>query len=415
VKIDGNLIQARLDELHLVGRRENGGTFRGVYSPAWLEAQRRIANWMREAGLDVRLDSVGNIWGLVAGREPGPAIVTGSHYDTVPNGGKYDGQLGHIGSLVAVQSLRDQLGQPRRSLAVLVTAEEEGSRFNCDFWSGRSLTGQIRAEEPWQIRDFDGVLLADAMTEVGLDPTRVGDAATDQIGAFIELHIEQGPVLGEIARRESGNGRVVGAVTAIIGTGRWQVTLTGRPDHSGTTPMLGRRDALLGAAEIALALRDMALGVGHPAVMTVGRLEVSPNIPNIVPGEVRFTIDARHPDRAVQRQLMAAARQRVQDCARARDLACQIDDLMDQPPVQMAPDLVQTVRDAIVATGHRPVDIVAGAGHDSQIIGRRFPAAMIFVVTGNGGRSHCPDEYASPEDCLAGVEVLAETLRRLAY
>jgi len=144
-------------------------------------------------------------------------------------------------------------------------------------------------------------------------------------------------------------------------------------------------------------------------------MEVFPNIPNVVAGEVRFTIDVRHPDPATELQLIEAARQRCQDGARTRDLECAVEQQWNQLPVQMAPELVQTVRDAIAARGYRPVDIVAGAGHDSQLLGRKFPTAMIFTITGNGGRSHCPDEYASPEDCQAGVEVLADSLRKLAY
>jgi allantoate deiminase len=416
VAIDGARIQAMLDELHAIGRGPGGTTFRGLYSPAWRRARDRIGSWMAEAGLEVRVDAVGNVWGRLAGREPGPPIVAGSHFDTVPDGGKYDGQLGHIGALVAVEALAGQLGQPRRSLAVLAACEEEGSRFNCNFWASRAITGAIGPNEPFELRDFDGVLLADAMRECGHDPTRVAEAATDQIGAFLELHIEQGPVLARMAAAAGPAApRIVGAVSAITGTGRLQVTLKGQPDHTGTTPMLGRRDALLGAAEVALALREMALGVGHPAKLTVARLEVIPNIPNVVAGEVRFSVDARHPEAKVERQLMESARQRAHEAARARDLECTVEEIWDQPPVAMAPELVDRVRAAIAGRGYQPVDIVAGAGHDSQLLGRRFPTAMIFTITGNGGRSHCPDEYASPEDCQAGVEVLADTLRALAY
>jgi allantoate deiminase len=416
ITIDGQRVQAMLDELHAVGRRPVGGTFRGLYGQGWRQAHATIKRWMAEAGLDVRVDAVGNVWGLVAGREPGPPIVAGSHYDTVPDGGKYDGQLGHVGALVAIDSLQQQLGQPRRSMAVLAACEEEGSRFNCNFWASRAILGQIAAEEPFALRDFEGVLLADEMRASGFDPARVAEAATDQIGAFLELHIEQGPVLLRLAEAAGRDApRVVGAVTAITGTGRLLVTLKGQPDHTGTTPMLGRRDALLGAAEVALAVREMALGVGHPATMTVARMEIVPNIPNVVPGEVRFSVDARNPDHRVERQLMAAATQRARDTALARGLECTVEEVWDQPPTQMAPEIVELVRQSIAGRGYQAVDIVAGAGHDSQLIGRRFPTAMIFVVTGNGGRSHCPDEYCSPEDCQAGVEVLADTLQRLAY
>jgi allantoate deiminase len=415
IAIDSARVQAMLDELHAIGARAEGGTFRPVYSPAWQQAQARIAGWMAEAGLTVRIDAVGNVWGHLAGRETGPPIVAGSHFDTVPNGGKYDGQLGHIGAVVAIDALRRTLGQPRRPLAVLAACEEEGSRFHCNFWASRAITGAIERHEPSALRDFDGVPLADAMRACGLDPARVADAATNDVAAFLELHVEQGPVLERLAAASpAGAPRIVGAVTAITGTGRLHVELVGQPDHSGTTPMTMRRDAFLGAAEIGLALRDEALRVGHPAVMTIGQLALEPNIPNVVPGAARFSIDARHPDAAAQRGLMDAARRICRDVADRRALEPRLDETWVQPPVQMAPELVGQVRAAIARCGYQPIDIVAGAGHDAQVLGRRFPAAMIFVVS-QGGRSHCPDEYTTPEDCLAGVEVLAETLRALAY
>src|SRR5262245_22119330 len=199
VAIDGARVQAMLEELHAIGRRPVGGTFRGLYSPAWRQARDRIAAWMAAAGLEVRVDAVGNVWGHLAGQESGPPIVAGSHFDTVPDGGKYDGQLGHVGALVAVDALHRQLGRPRRPLAVLAACEEEGSRFNCNFWASRAVLGQIAPNEPFELRDFEGVLLADAMRDSGHDPTCVGEAATDQIAAFLELHIEQGPVLLRMA------------------------------------------------------------------------------------------------------------------------------------------------------------------------------------------------------------------------
>jgi allantoate deiminase len=414
IEIDSARVQSMLSELHAVGAGPTG-TFRGVYSAPWRQAQSRIKAWMEAAGLDVRVDAVGNVWGHLDGREPGPPIVAGSHFDTVPNGGKFDGQLGHVGAVVAVDALRRQLGQPRRSLAVLAACEEEGSRFHCNFWASRATTGAIRPDEPNELRDFEGALLADEMRACGLDPARVADAAVPELAAFVELHVEQGPVLERMTNElPPGSPRLVGAVTAITGTGRIHVTLTGQPDHSGTTPMAMRRDALLGAGEVAQAVHDEAVRVGHPAVMTVGWLEVSPNIPNVVPGQVRFTIDARHPDAAVHRRLLDAGARICREVAARRNLECQAEEMWTQPPVAMAPQLVGQVRTAIERCGHRPVEIVAGAGHDAQVLGRKWPAAMIFVVS-QGGRSHCPDEYTTPEDCAAGVQVLAETLRSLAY
>ncbi len=415
VQIDADRVQSMLDQLHLIGQRPAGGVFRGVYSEPWRRARDLIAEWMLGIGLDVTIDAVGNVRGRLAGRSDGPPIVAGSHFDTVPDGGKYDGQLGVIGAITAVDTLRRQFGQPLCTIEVLAACEEEGSRFHCNFWASRGLLGAIGADEPDKLVDFEGITMATAMREAGLDPMRVAEAKTSPFGAFLELHIEQGPVLERMQNAlEPGAKRIVGAVTAITGTGRLHVTLTGQPDHSGTMPMIGRRDALLGMAEIALALRELALGVGHPAVMTVGHIDVVPNIPNVVPGLVKFTIDARHSDDATLRRMMAAARLRCIATATARQLVVEVEEIWVQPPVQMAPEIVDRVRASIEAIGFQAVDIIAGAGHDAQIIGRTFPTAMIFVIS-KGGRSHCPDEFTTVEDCAAGVAVLADTIRGLAY
>ena len=415
VQIDSERVQSMLDQLHAIGQRPTGGVFRGVYSKPWREARDLIAEWMRAAGLTVTIDAVGNVRGRLSGRIEGTPIVAGSHFDTVPDGGKYDGQLGVIGAINAVDALRRQFGQPQRTIEVLAACEEEGSRFHCNFWASRGLLGLIGADEPDKLVDFEGTTMAAAMRDAGLDPARVADAKTQPFGAFLELHIEQGPVLERLQNElEPDAKRIVGAVTAITGTGRFHVTLTGQPDHSGTMPMIGRRDALLGMAEIALAMRELALGVGHPAVMTVGHVDIVPNIPNVVPGVVKFTIDARHPDGAVLSRMMAAARLCCIAAAETRNLDVEVDEIWVQPPVQMAPEIVERVRQAIAANGFQPVDIIAGAGHDAQIIGRSFPTAMIFVIS-KGGRSHCPDEFTTAEDCAAGVQVLADTMHGLAY
>ena len=237
---------------------------------------------MAEAGLEARVDAVGNVWGLLAGREPGRRSWPGSHFDTVPDGGKYDGQLGLVGALVAVEALRGQLGQPRRSLAVLAACEEEGSRFDGNFWASRAIIGEIGPDEAERIRDFDGVRWPTRCASAGTTrPARRGRRRRSRPSSSCTSSRAGAGAAGRGGR--PGRARSSARSPPITGTGRLQVTLRGQPDHTGTTPMLGRRDALLGAAEVALALREMALGSAtRPA--DVARLEVIPNIPNVVPG-----------------------------------------------------------------------------------------------------------------------------------
>ena len=413
--LDGSRIQSMLDQLHEIGRRPGGGVYRGVYDEAWQQARELIRGWMQDAGFDVREDAVGNLWGHVAGREAGPPVAAGSHFDSVPDGGKYDGPLGLVASIVAIEALVKQHGAPRRPLVALATCEEEGSRFHAGFWASRAILGRIEPADTERLRDHDGVTMAEALRGAGYDPARVGEAKAE-LAAFVELHVEQGPRLERVvgaASHVSQVSRPIGVVTAITGIARAFVTLRGQPDHAGTAPMEGRRDALLGLAEIAPALREQAVAAGNPAVLTIGQVEVLPGAPNVVPGEVRFTIDARHPDEATLRRLAEGAVARCREAAERQGLGCEAELTRLSPPVQCR--LAHEVRAAAEAHGYRPIDIVSGAGHDAQALGTGgVPTGMIFVVS-QGGRSHCPEEYSTPEDCLAGASVLAETLRRLAY
>ena len=383
-----------------------------MYDPAWRRARELIAGWFEAAGLETRVDAVGNVWGRLAGREPGPSVVSGSHFDSVPDGGKYDGPLGIVGALSAIEELRAEHGPPRRTREALALAEEESSRFRAGFWASRAILGGITADEPELHRDLAGVTLADAMREAGLDPDRIPGARRDDIAAFVELHIEQGPWLEKNAAEDGP--RPVGVVRAITGLARGVVTLTGRADHAGTTPMTMRSDALLGLAEAAPALRQLALDAGHPAVVTIGRVDLTPNATNVVPGRVRFTLDVRHPNEETLGWLVDEAASRCREAAARHGLGCEVEVHRLQRPVHTAPELVEVIRQSVLARGYRPIDMVSGAGHDAQALRALFPTAMLFVVS-REGRSHSPLEYSSPEDCLAGVEVLAETLRRLAY
>ena len=313
VRIDASLLSRYIEAIGVIGWQADGGIIRPVYSPAWVRAREQLAEWMRAAGLEVYGDAVGNLFGRLRGSEEGRAVLTGSHFDTVPFGGKFDGALGILAGLVALRALRKQAGQPRRSLEVVALCEEEGSRFQAHYWGTRAMLGLIEADELERLRDDKGMSIAEAMRSVGLAPERYREAVRGDLEAFLELHIEQGRVLYE-------EGVHLGIVQAIVGLHHRQITVRGRADHAGTTPMDMRRDALQGAAQIAIDITQLAEQEGRPAVVTLGQWSVKPGAVNVVPEEVSFSIDVRHPDEDTKQRLVAAMLARCETIARARGL-----------------------------------------------------------------------------------------------
>src|SRR5439155_1484580 len=252
--IDPALLERRLDELYVIGAEPDGGAYRPLDGAAWATAVERVERWLKDAGLKTGRDAVGNLWGRAEGTNKGKSIVTGSHIDTVRHGGRLDGALGIVAGLTAVEALLKEKGKPHRTLEVVAICEEEGSRFATSFWGSRAITGAI---------DNVDTEIAAAMQERGLDPTKIASAARDDIDTFVELHIEQGAVL------ETSNVPLA-VVSAIVGTAHLELTVTGRPDHAGTTPMDLRLDALAAAAAMVQAVESIARSLGTPAVATVG-------------------------------------------------------------------------------------------------------------------------------------------------
>ena len=396
--IDRTLLEQRLDELYAIGAEPDGGTYRPLYGATWATAVERVERWLKDGGLKTRRDAVGNLWGSIAGTDKGKSIVTGSHIDTVRRGGRLDGALGIVAGLTAVEALLKDKGKPKRTLEVVAICEEEGSRFSTNFWGSRAITGAIETVDPE---------MAEAMRERGLDPARIAAAARDDIDTFVELHIEQGAVL-------ESSGGTLAVVRAIVGTAHLELTVTGRPDHAGTTPMDLRRDALAGAAAIVQAVESIAKSLGRPAVATVGRLAVEPDQINVVPGRVVFTVDLRHPDLAGRRALEDRVRSLGATIAQERGLALQIRTLQEKPPVKMHPDVRALLARAAKECGVQAAEMVSGAGHDAQILAARCRVGMLFVPS-IGGRSHCPEEATKPEHLVLGTTVLAKALELLAY
>lgn len=403
-----SLVESRLNLLARYGAHSGGGMQRLVYSPAWSAAAAELQRWLLDDGLATHRDAVGNIYGVLPGSMPGRSIVTGSHLDTALIGGRYDGTLGVVAGSIALKILREQYGTPKRTIELLATCDEEASRFHSNFWGSRAVAGLADAAETAQRRDSDGIALADAMRTAGLDPATVAAAKRTDIGAFIELHIEQGPVLHRA-------NLPIAVVTAITGVRQMAYTLQGRADHAGTTPMTERRDPVVALGRIVPELRRLALELGPPAVATVGQIHVEPGWPNIVAQTVRFSVDARYPDEVGRHAYYARINQRIRDFAGEEGVGVSSETLLDQPAAQMEPELVQAVLAAAQRLALPCEQMVSGAGHDTQVLRRvGVPTTMLFVAS-RDGRSHCPEEFSELHDCVIGTAVLIETLRRLAY
>jgi allantoate deiminase len=409
IRIDSKTVEDHVMSLARHGASGETGVIRRVYSPEWIAAQDEVAGWLEGAGFKVWRDAVGNVWGRIEGTDNAEGtIATGSHIDTQAPGGRYDGALGVISSYLAVKALVEQYGRPRRTLEVVSLCEEESSRFAAaNFWGSRAVAGMIGPHEAEALTSYDGERMSDVMRGIGLDPDRIPDARRRDIAAWVELHIEQGPLL------ESA-GVPVAVVNAITGIKHYEVTLVGRSDHAGARPIDDRRDPMHGAAEIIQRVVDTALEMGRPAVTTVGRIHVAPNFPAIVPESVTFTIDARHPDPKARAELYRRHEETLNEVTARRGLDMSIRINTDHPPCISDPHLVETFEKAAEDEGIPYLTMASGAAHDTQRIVNIAPVVMLFVQS-KDGRSHTPAEFTYPDHAAEGVRLLAAGLHRLAY
>jgi len=407
VAINERRLLRRLDELAQRGALPGGGIYRALYTPAWVSGMELVQSWMRDAGLLVRRDAVGNVWGRMEASRGGRVIATGSHIDTVRGGGALDGALGVVAGVEAVASLIEGFGRPTRILECVAICEEEGSRFNTNFWGARAIADRIEPNEASRVRDADGVTLAEAMKSVGLDAANASQAARRDIDIFVELHIEQGPILDDAGER-------LGVVKVIAGTTHLEVVVRGEADHAGAAAMDRRHDALLGASAMTLAIAKIATEMGPPTVATVGTITVEPGQVNVVPALARFTIDARHSDDRLRHELVSEIERACKVISLERDLRLEVHTLRDRPPVALNERVSDVLRRAVRSSGHDPREMTSGAGHDSQILAAAASVGMLFVPS-IGGRSHRGDEATAAEDVVLGTRVLATALHELAY
>jgi allantoate deiminase len=398
-------VSESLAELARIG----GGTDRGVtrlaWSPELFDAYEWAAERMRALGLEVEIDPGGNLIGRwQSGPQRSNAVLVGSHLDTVPSGGGFDGVLGVVAAIHAVARLKEEGLEPARPLWIAAFMDEEGTRFNSALFGSRAFTGEDLTGLGQRF-DAAGLSLREAMAGAGFDLDRVGAAhRIDEVGAYLELHVEQGPVL-------DAEGVEIGVVTSIVGLRGYRVRLIGEANHAGTTPMSLRRDALTGAARIALELRDAARA-RKAVTANVGKLALEPGGANVVPGVADFTIDVRSPTAAELKVLEHVVEATVARIAAEEGLVAELEPTFALEPLELDPELVDAVERAARAERASAMRMPSGAGHDAMVLGRRVPAAMIFVPS-RGGVSHSPEEYSSPAHVELGMRVLAGALRQV--
>jgi hydantoinase/carbamoylase family amidase len=411
--IFGAEIMARCDELAR-HTEEPGRLTRTYLTPVQRAAADTLMGWMKEAGMSARIDEAGNVVGRYEGNKPhAKTLITGSHFDTVVNAGKYDGNYGVIAGIACVKALHEQGQRLPFAIEVIGFAEEEGVRFKTTMMGSKAIAGTYDTEV-LKLKDRGGATVADAMKSYGLDPAQIGRAARDpkNVLAFLEIHIEQGPVLLK-------EGRAVGTVTSIAGVYRFQAVVTGQAGHAGTTPMNMRNDAACAAAEMIGAIERYCAAEADRApggvVGTVGQLNVPGGAINVIPGACEFSIDLRSGLDATRMAIWQMLEPELKAIAKRRHCELTITKTLDLAAAPCAPQLMARIDAAIgEVTGAAVRRLPSGAGHDAMAMAALCPQAMIFIRCGNGGISHNPLETITEEDARIGAWVLYEVIRDMA-
>jgi N-carbamoyl-L-amino-acid hydrolase len=404
MKIDRTRLETTIEELGKVGATERGGLTRLALSDEDKRGRDLMTAWMREAGLRVSVDQMGNIFGERAGEPGRPPVMMGSHVDSVPTGGKYDGQLGVLCALEAIRTLNDQRVRTRHPVTLAIFTNEEGARFQPAMIASGVMAGKIALEDAYNARDKDGRRLVDELERIGYLGSE--PCVPRPLRAYLELHIEQGPQLEE-------EGLAVGVVEGIVAIAWSRLTIHGVQDHAGPTPMRIRHDALVAAAEVVAGVRGIARRLGGDLVTTVGNLTVAPNIVNAIPGRVSLSIDMRDPsDATLDRARLLLDRVVAEACAR-EGVTYELEHYWRVPYTPFDREVVDAVERAARAAGARHRRILSGAGHDAQYMAAIGPAGMVFVPS-RGGRSHCEEEFTPMDDIEYGANTLLGAALALA-
>ncbi len=402
-----DLARAVMERCDLLGTcsEDPGRITRPFASDAMRRAQNYVHEWMRRAGMQVRRDNIGNLRGRYEGAGP-PTLLLGSHLDSVRDAGKYDGPLGVLVAIAAMQRLHDADRRLPFAIEVLVFADEEGLRYGSTYLGSRALAGQLEARD-LALTDADGITMASAIESFGGEPARVADdrRTSDDLLGYCEVHIEQGPIL-------EARGLPVGIVWAIAGQSRFEIVFSGEAGHAGTVPMDRRRDALTGAAEMVLAVEATAT-TQQGLVATVGKLEVEPGAANVIPGRVVLSLDVRHADDNIRSKVTEALLARARETARRRKLSVEVRAVSSNPAVQCAPRLVKLLTQAVKECRQQPLQLTSGAGHDAVVMSSLTDVGMLFVRC-KGGISHNPAESVTAADVGVAIDVLSRFLDLLA-
>ncbi|SES12751.1 M20 family metallo-hydrolase [Psychrobacillus sp. OK032] len=407
--INAERINGKLIELAEIGKIGDTGVSRLAHSKKDKEAVLKVKSWMEEVGLSARIDNFGNLIGRLEGEIPdAPALMLGSHIDSQPYGGRYDGVLGVLGALEVVQTLQEQKITPSISIEVAAFSDEEGCRFNKGLFGVRGILGKLEDGE-LDRQDKDGVTRREALIEFGCDPDKFKESEYDlsKIAAFLELHIEQGPVL-------EAKGEAVGIVTGISGPLWLTVELTGLAGHAGSVPMPMRQDALVGAAKVIVKLNELTSKIpGAPTVGTVGSLKVFPDSRNIIPEQVTFTVDLRDIDETRRDEIESELRQSINQIANEHGLTYKITEDTKSEPRFCNDKIMNIMRSESEEMGINTPELMSGPFHDSLAMSYVCDYAMIFIRS-KDGISHNPKEYSAPEDIALGTELLYRTVVKLA-
>ena len=400
LRINGDRLLSRIEELASIGAIDGGGSCRLALTDEDRAGRDLVVTWMRDLDLDISIDSIGNVVAVRPGKTDGPPTMTGSHIDTIRTGGRYDGNLGVLAGLEIIESLSENKIETQHPVAVAFFTDEEGSRFAPDMLGSLVYVGGMTLEEALDIKGVDGAKVGDELDRIGYRGTSPCPGPSPR--AFVELHIEQGPVL-EV------EGVTIGAVTGVQGISWTELTVTGESNHAGTTPMALRRDSGFAAAAISTYVRDLSLEMGGSQVATVGRLELHPNLVNVVAGSAVLTVDLRNTVEAYLLESENKLADFLLELASNEGLEIEKRQLARFEPVEFNQEVVDTVENIASRLGHSVMKLPSGAGHDAQMMARVCPTGMVFVPS-HKGISHNPQEHTDSDDLIAGCTVLFQTI-----
>ncbi len=400
LRINSDRLLNRIEELASIGAIDGGGSCRLALTDEDRAGRDLVVTWMRDLDLDISIDSIGNVVAVRPGKIDGPPTMTGSHIDTVRTGGRYDGNLGVLAGLEIIESLSENKIETQHPVAVAFFTDEEGSRFAPDMLGSLVYVGGMTLEEALDIKGVDGAKVGDELDRIGYRGTSPCPGPSPR--AFVELHIEQGPVL-EV------EGVTIGAVTGVQGISWTELTVTGESNHAGTTPMTLRHDSGFAAAAISTYVRDLSLEMGGSQVATVGRLELHPNLVNVVAGSAILTVDLRNTVEAYLAESENKLADFLLELASTEGLKIEKRQLARFEPVEFNQEVVDTVENIASRLGHSVMKLPSGAGHDAQMMARVCPTGMVFVPS-HKGISHNPQEHTDSDDLIAGCNVLFQTI-----